>query len=162
MISLAISAMLLVAIGAAFSASAQAVQMNDDFFRATQAGRVTLNQMLTEIRRADSVAVPATHDTVKVIRPRESCVPNELYREFRYDAATQAITLQIFYKDNTASRAYVLANKVAAASFGPPDTVTGDNNASVVVRVPVTLAVRVGNTQVRLNGSSGPRREQDF
>src|SRR5205085_1130645 len=61
MISLTISAFLLVAVAAAYSASADAVEMNDKFFRATQAGRVTMNQVLTEIRRADAVQVFTDH-----------------------------------------------------------------------------------------------------
>src|SRR3954470_14247930 len=68
MISLTISAFLLVAVAAAYSASADAVEMNDKFFRATQAGRVTMNQLLTEIRRADSVDVIDSR-TINVIRP---------------------------------------------------------------------------------------------
>src|SRR4051812_31391096 len=67
MISLTISAFLLVAVAAAYNASADAVEMNDKFFRATQAGRVTMNQLLTEIRRADSVEVGTNY--INVIRP---------------------------------------------------------------------------------------------
>ena len=69
MISLTISAFLLVAVAAAYNASANAVEMNDRFFRATQAGRVTLNQLLTEIRRADSVFCAPTSDSIIVQRP---------------------------------------------------------------------------------------------
>jgi len=64
MISLTITSFLLVAVAAAYNASASAVEMNDRFFRATQAGRVTMNQLLTEIRRADFVACAPTSDSV--------------------------------------------------------------------------------------------------
>src|SRR5215218_4356873 len=67
MISLTICSFLLVAVAAAYNASASAVEMNDRFFRATQAGRVTMNQLLTEIRRADAVQVFTDH--IDVIRP---------------------------------------------------------------------------------------------
>ena len=59
-ISLAIAAMLLTAVAAAFTASAAAVEVNDDFFRATQAARVSMNQILTDLRRADGVEVPSS------------------------------------------------------------------------------------------------------
>jgi len=55
MISLAISSMLLTAIAAAFQSSSQVIQNNDQFFRATQSARVAINQILTEIRRCDSI-----------------------------------------------------------------------------------------------------------
>src|SRR5699024_1418792 len=55
LISLAITASLLTAIAAAFSSSASLIDNNDKFFRATQSGRVALHQILTEVRRCDSV-----------------------------------------------------------------------------------------------------------
>src|SRR4051812_8461702 len=54
MISLAISAMLLVAIGAAYQSSSKAVEINEDFFQASQAARVSLNQILSLARRAEA------------------------------------------------------------------------------------------------------------
>src|SRR5947209_11275949 len=54
-ISLSISTMLLVAVAAAFTSSASAIDMNDQFFRATQAGRVSLNQVLAAVRQADFI-----------------------------------------------------------------------------------------------------------
>jgi prepilin-type N-terminal cleavage/methylation domain-containing protein len=166
MISLTISAFLLVAVAAAYSASADAVEMNDRFFRATQAGRVTMNQLLTEIRRADSVEVFTT--SINVIRPAAGTVgssgtrqPKETYRTFAYDAAKKQVTLQIHY-DATApspvSPVYPLARNVEATVFGPAETQKDANNADVVVRVPVQLVVRIGSNEVRLSGSSGPRR----
>src|SRR5258708_40244166 len=70
MISLAITGILLVAVGVAYKASADAINLTDVFFRASQAGRITMNQILTEIRRADAVQVTAT--TVDIIRPAQN------------------------------------------------------------------------------------------
>src|SRR3954469_10482361 len=97
LISLAISTFLLVAVAAAYNASADAVEMNDKFFRATQAGRVTMNQLLTEIRRADFVACAPTSDSVIVTRPLVNRLPEEDSREYRYDAAAKKVSLQVFY-----------------------------------------------------------------
>ena len=71
MISVAISASLLLAVAAAFKASSDAINRNDEYFRCSQAGRIALNQMLTEIRRADAVQVTGT-TAVDVIRPSQS------------------------------------------------------------------------------------------
>jgi Tfp pilus assembly protein PilW len=162
MISLTISAFLLVAVAAAYNASANAVEMNDRFFRATQAGRVTLNQLLTEIRRADHVYCAPSYDSIIITRPAQSRLTDEDSREFKYDSVAKKITLQIFYK-NTAgttwtSPAYSLASNVETARFGPPDKMTDSTGVLVDVRVPVTVDVKIGNNSVRLSGSSGPRR----
>ena len=163
MISLTISTFLLVAVAAAYNASADAVEMNDKFFRATQAGRVTMNQMLTEIRRADSVSVTPAGDKVDVIRPQPSRLPNETYRSFWYDAANKQMKLQIHYAPPAPlapydSPWYSLARNVHVATFGPPETQLDANNTLAVTRVPVQLVVKIGNNEVRLSGSSGPRR----
>ena len=158
LISLTISAFLLVAVAAAYSASADAVEMNDRFFRATQAGRVTMNQLLTEIRRADAVDV-STANVIKIMRPAQNrSSPYELERWYAYDPANKQVTLQIRYTSASLippTPKYSLSRNVDQATFGPPeqDPVTG-----VVMRVPITLVVKIGNNEVRLSGSSGPRR----
>ena len=161
MISLTISAFLLVAVAAAYNASANAVEMNDRFFRATQAGRVTLNQLLTEIRRADYVWCAPTYDSIIIQRPKQNRLTDEDSREFRYDPISKKITLQIFYKNAAGttwtSPAYSLASNVELGKFGPPDKMT-DATGEHDVRVPVTVDVKIGNNSVRLSGSSGPRR----
>src|SRR5436190_19706856 len=59
LISLAICAALLTAVAAAFRASADAIDENDQFFRATQAARVACTRILTQVRRG----TPATDST---------------------------------------------------------------------------------------------------
>src|SRR3982750_1159937 len=51
MIALAITAALLTGVAMAFVASSAAVSNNDQFFRATQASRISLNRILTQVRR---------------------------------------------------------------------------------------------------------------
>jgi len=57
LISLAITASLLTAVAAAFHASTSAIEQNDQFYRASQAARVSLNQILTQVRRCQSGVV---------------------------------------------------------------------------------------------------------
>ena len=167
MISLTISTFLLVAVAAAYNASADAVEMNDKFFRATQAGRVTMNQLLTEIRRADSVNVqdpsPTLPNLVQVIRPEPSRLPYETYRTFWYDQQNKQVKLQIHYVPPLPqlpydSPWYTLSRNVDSALFGRAELQQDTNGTWVVTRVPVQLTVKIGNNQVRLSGSSGPRR----
>lgn len=162
MISLTITSFLLVAVATAYNASASAIEMNDRFFRATQAGRVTMNQLLTEIRRADWVGCAPTSDYVLITRPVASRMPEEDTREYRYTAATKKITLKIAFKraDGTVyySPEYSLASNVESATFGPPDQILDATSTLQDVRIPVNLNVKIGSNQVRLSGSSGPRR----
>src|SRR5262245_48147283 len=59
LISLAIAAMLLTAVAAAFRSAGDAIDNNDECSKATQAGRVAMARMLTQIRRG----TPATDST---------------------------------------------------------------------------------------------------
>lgn len=163
LISLAISGMLLAAVATAFTASSSAVEANDQFFRASQTARVTLNQMVTEIRRADALQFSGSSTTsFDVIRPSETLTANEIYRRYSYNASTKQISLQIFYTGGTAGPSYVLANNIESASFGPPEWGQDANNATVPQRVPVTMTVKVGKSWVTLNGSAGPRRAMKY
>lgn len=157
LVSLAITASLLVAVSAAFSASSAAVQQNDQFSRATQAARVTLGQVVGEIRRADSVLVTGT-TRVDVIRPAPSRSANEVSRTFRYDAAAKRVLLKVNYAGGLSSVEHPLADNVTAACFGPAETGTDSQGRAAVVRVPVTLTVTLGDNEVSLSGAASPRR----
>ncbi len=161
MIAMGISSMLLVAVSGAFSASAQAVETNDQFFRASQTARVVLHQMLGEIRRADLIRCdPAELDTsyFDVMRPVEDLTTNEVYRRYKYDSNTRRLTLTIYKASDVVSAHYVLANNVEAASFGPPQNGQNAAKVEVVQRLPVTVTVKVGSNYIALNGAAGPRR----
>lgn len=160
MVSLAITSMLLVGVAAAYTASAEAIDGNDRFFRATQAARVTMTQLLTEIRRADAVdtADLAPFDTLFITRDPDLRLPEEQFREFKYDAIGKQITLQITFKrvaDGTIYKSvvYTLCRNVDEASFGPATKV-----GTVEVRLPVTVVVKTNGHTVRLSDTSGPRR----
>ena len=170
MISLAITAMLLVAVATAFSSASQAIELNDTFFRCTQAARVTMDQLLGEIRNCDSLDM-GTANTIKIIRPAPGSGPysrqaTETERDFVYDSANKRITLQIFYSGGTSSPVYELASNVAACAFGPPDMGLDYNNATIPIHVPiaVTVTAGVGNTtsSIVLDGSAAPRRATKY
>ncbi|MDB5303073.1 MAG: hypothetical protein JWM97_622 [Phycisphaerales bacterium] len=162
MISVSICTALMVAVAAAFKVSANAIDMNDTFFRCSQGSRVTMNQILTEMRRADAVQVNTAAGTIQIIRPASALAPNEIYRQFAYDSTNKRVTLQIFYANNVVSPAYELANNVSAANFGPADMGTDYNLTLVAVRIPVTLTCSAGGNVVTLSGAAAPRRAQQF
>lgn len=150
MISLAISAMLLTAVAAAFTASSDAIEVNDEFFRASQAARVSLNQILSEIRRCSSVSVSANQ--IDMITSADD--------DRSYMCDTAAKTLKLRTNDITTDPDYTLCNAVTAHAF-TADTKTDEAGITHVVRVSVTLTIQVGKNSVRLTGSAAPRRAMD-
>ena len=172
LISLAITTMLLVAVATAFSGSSRAIQANDSFFRCSQAARVAMNQILTHVRNCDSLDM-STANTINIILPayvagsgqtlyRQVGPPAESSRAFVYDPTNQRITLQITYTDATTSPVYELASNVTACSFGPPDMGLDYNNATIPVRVPITITISTGGSTIVLNGAAAPRRAMKY
>jgi prepilin-type N-terminal cleavage/methylation domain-containing protein len=151
MISLAISAMLLTAVAAAFTASSDAIEINDEFFRASQAARVSMNQILTEIRRANAVQEPPNNKTLSMI------THDNRDRTYLYDSAARR--LKLITNDVITDPDYTLAANCSTATFDV-DTYTDSGGIKHVVRVSVTIAVQVGANQIRLTGSAAPRKEQ--
>jgi len=149
MISLAIAALLLTGVAAAYSASASAIDMNDRFFRASQAARVSMHQLLTEIRRCQAVQVSSATQ-VDVITATDQD------RSYRFDSTTGK--LKLITNESTTDPDYTLASNVTSATFvadSEPDPNTGINR---VVRVTITVTVKIGDNEVRLSGSAAPRR----
>lgn len=160
LISLAITASLLTAIAAAFSSSATVIDNNDKFFRATQSGRVALHQILTEVRRCDSVQVSANQ--IDVLQAHEVRAPNELMRSFRYDATKQRLVLFITYQNGTKSAEFPLAESVVSTAPFTYDMGKDANNTDCVSRVAVALDVKVGDNHVRVSGAAAPRRSLTY
>lgn len=158
LISLSISAMLLVAVAAAFSASSQVIQENDEFFRATQAARVSLNQMLTEIRRCSALTVDASGKRIDLI------TDDGEDRSYVYDDSAATVAgrrLLLVTNDITTDPDYTMAENVSMLTFSA-DTLTNDQGIQYVVRVTATIEVQVGNNSVRLAGSTAPRRVHTY
>ena len=172
MISLVITSLLLVAVATAFSSSCGAIEVNDNFFRCSQAARVTLGQILIEVRNCDSLDMSQAN-TINIIRPafvagsnqvlyRQVGPPAEVSRSFVYSPTNQNITLTITYSDGSTKGPYELAGHVTACAFGPPDMGLDYNNATIPVRVPITLTVATSSAQVVLNGAAAPRRAMKY
>jgi Tfp pilus assembly protein PilW len=160
MVSLTITSTLLVAAGAAFTASASLVDNNFKFYQAEQAARISVSQMVTEIRRAQQVLCASSSATYfDVYRTAANLTANEQYRRFAYNSTTSQLTLTIYYSNGTNSGAYVLANNVTAATFGPPVSGTNSQSTTAVQRLPVSITVSVSGNTVTLAGSAATRCE---
>lgn len=162
LISLAITSVLLTAIAAAFSSASQVIENNDKFFRATQSGRVALNQILTDTRRCDSIDDKRISATLlPILRPLESRPTNEAMRFYKYIPATKRLVLYFEFNDGTISPEYPLAEAVQSAPFSW-EMGEDSNHHAAVLRLSVSLDIRVGKNEVRLSGAAAPRRSMTY
>jgi type II secretory pathway pseudopilin PulG len=147
MISLAIAASLLTAVAMAFRASADAIEQNDEFFRATQAARVAMTRILTQVRRG-TPAYDSTSNNLRLL------TDNGLDVSYHYDSGTKQLSLVtstqtiLVHDASQCSFAYALGND--------PD------GRPCVAKATVTIAVQVGSNNILLTGSATPRRTLTF
>jgi type II secretory pathway pseudopilin PulG len=152
MISLAIASALLTAVGVAFSSSAQAVKINDEFFRATQASRVSLTRIMQQVRLG-SVDELSTITSLHLIT-NGAPIPRDV--TYTYDATSKELRM-ITNDDLTDAAYYVMARGVTQCKF-IVDLGKDYNNTDCVSRVTMNVAVKKGNNEIFLSGSGAPRR----
>lgn len=167
MIALAITAMLLTAVGAAFTSSAKAMEINDQFFRASQGARVAVNRIMTQARRGtvsekdayDQITNLTDNQTVTYIRLITPIDPADLTKvaEYIYKFDSTAKELQMYrVVNNVIGAKNVLAKDVIAGNF-----VIGigkdANNAKCVSRLAMSITIQEGNNIIRLSGNAVPR-----
>lgn len=148
LVALAITAMLLTAAAAAFCASSNAVKINDQFFRASQAARISINRMLTQCRKG-TVLTTSTSTNLNF--------NTDLMKDVSYVYDSTNHELLFVTNDITTDPDYPLAHNITACTF---QYVHGTNPASggdCIARVVVTLTVTVGNDSITLCGSAAPR-----
>lgn len=158
MISLGIAAMLLTASAAAFHASSAVVQNNDEFARASQAARISLHQILTQVRRG-SVQLASGSDWIRLTtapQPGETTGKDVTYQ---YVAMSQQLVLVT--NDDGTDPDYVLASNVANMQFHV-EPGTDYTNAPCVANVTVMIRVRAGDNDVLLSGAAAPRRNLQY
>ena len=140
-IALAITAMLLTGVAMAFHASTSAIEMNDQFYRASQAARVSMNLILDQVRKCQSGVV----DTSSLQLTTESGED----RTFALDGSDLKMTLTPPGADAPSS--HRLASNIQSITFA-----TDGKSISMVI------TVAVGSNQVTLCGSAFPRRLMEY
>lgn len=154
LISLAIAAMLLVAVGTAFTASAQAIEVNDQFFMATQSARLSLARVLTDARRG-TTQEDALTDRVRILTTPSDPTQPAHDRTYEYRPATKQLV--VVTNDDATDPDYILANNVSAVTF-TKEIGQDANNTNCVTRLAMTITITVGKNSVQLSGAAAPRR----
>ncbi|HYO10138.1 MAG TPA: hypothetical protein VER17_14305 [Tepidisphaeraceae bacterium] len=152
MVALAITVALLTAVAAAFTASADAISENDQFFTASQGGRVALSQILTHVRRG---TVKSTSTDIQLDLQTDKLTDVT----YKYDAAAGQITMT--KKFNIVPTTFVLARNVASCKF---DLEWGQryDGQPAITRVAVTMTVKVHNNSVLFSGTGASRSVMKF
>ena len=141
LVSLAIAASLLTAVAAAYAATTSAIQMNDEFFRACQSARVSINQIMSEVRKCQNGIVD--YESLEL-----STATGEK-RTYAFDSANNRITLS--FPEASVPATYTLVRNVDSVQF-----FTDGQTISM------TIAIEVGRNKVTLSGSAMPRRTMTF
>jgi type II secretory pathway pseudopilin PulG len=141
MISLIITALLLTSVAAAFHASTAAIQMNDEFYRAEQAARVSLNQIMDQVRQCQSGVV----DTNSLDLTTDSGADRT------YALSGTNLTLTTTLPGTLTPSTFKLANNVKTLTFG-----TDGKSISM------EITIAVGSNTVTLCGSAFPRRMMTY
>ena len=159
-ISLAIAAMLLTAAASAYSASGQAMEQNDQFFRAAQCGRTSMARILSQLRRGD-VDEASTANNLHLVTDNGQDVTYKLVPETNPATGPMRLVMVIDAGKPT-EKTHELARNVTTqvGTHTPFSVVLGKNNsgADCVARVSVTLSVKVGNNEILLSSAAAPRR----
>jgi type II secretory pathway pseudopilin PulG len=137
LIALSITAMLLTSVAAAFHASTAAIEMNDQFYRASQSARVSLNQILDGVRKCQSGVVDTSTLTLTT----------ELGQDRTYSLNGTNLMMTLTLPGDTTPSSFKLASNIKTLKFD-----TDGKSISMLV------TVAVGTNQVTLCGSGFPRR----
>jgi Tfp pilus assembly protein PilW len=139
MISLVITSTLMTAVGAAYTGSVRSVQINDQFFRASQTARVSLNQLLSELRQ--SMLAEVKDPTTLNVQTSTGKL-----KTYKYDATNKKLLLAVTDSAGTTTN-YTAGSNVSALSF------TGTDES-----ITISLTVTSGKNNITLGGSVVPRR----
>jgi hypothetical protein len=122
----------------AYSASADAIRINDEFFRASQAARISVNQVMAEVRKCQSGVVADTSLEITTSAGSK--------RTYFLDDGKLKVTI-----DGITPVTYKLASNVGSLHF--------DTDGSTIS---MTVTVQISDNKIILNGSAIPRRVVEY
>lgn len=156
LISIAISAMLLVAVAVAFNASATNYRENEEIFRTINTARQALTRMTSQLRTAgyEVEVSPGVYEFIAVdpLAPSNQCsfwtgTGENLTYEFR------SADSKLYLITNSDGQEYVLCENVTAMNFSKTPTDDGDCKS-----VQISITVASGDAQRTLSTAAVVRR----
>ncbi len=157
LLSIAITAMLLTALGAAVHTSVQGYTENEKISNMTQSGRTVLARIVRDIRTCDAVDA---NSTLITIIPADANGPQQVQYEYTggllyYRRTVNSVT--------TSSVLLGSGNNVSISSFTISRTTGADwKNLSCIKDISLKLVLNVGGQTMTVTASASPRRNQTF
>ena len=148
LLALSITALLMVAVGAAINASAINYQENKDIFTATNTARQVLTRITTQLRTAQSVSTTDPNNQCSFVTAGASDIT------YRFDSVNQ----ELYLDDNDANTSNLLCDNVTSMSF--LKTPTGDGMD--VKSMQISITVSAGDNQRTLSAAAAIRRNLDL
>ncbi len=148
LLALSITALLMVAVGAAINASAINYQENKDIFTATNTARQVLTRITTQLRTGNMIEPNEPNDKCTFVTSGGSDIT------YRFDSVNQ----ELYLDDNDANTSNLLCDNVTSMSF--IKTPTGDGMD--VKSVQISITVSGGNNQRTLSAAAAIRRNLDL
>lgn len=158
LIALAITAMLLSSVAVAFHVSLNTIDENQKVASATQNGRVVLNRMLTEARRADDVSI--TTGKVSILPPLDASGIILTVYELKNGTLWYRQT-----KAGVQSSYAVLApsDGVQINSFSANCVMGKDSDGNTcATSITARLDLQIGNNRFAVTASTNPRRNMTW
>jgi len=157
LISMSITALLLVAMGGAFTAAASSVETNDQFFRSMQQARSAQDMIMTLIRRCQGVtAANSSGITFNAANASGNADFNGDSLTIAYNAAGPYAG-DITLTDNTANTTTVMAANVSTATFTSTNGTDMNSNPVSFAVIGLSMTIRIDNNQVTMSNSAAPR-----
>jgi len=144
LIALAVTAMLLVAVAAAFNASAINYRENNDIFNAVNSARQALTRITTQLRTANAVNPNSPNNECALITASREDIT------YRYNSGDKTLYLE------TNGNSYVLCKNVADMTFTKDKVVEGSETKVKGVQISITVAA--GDIQRTLSAAAVIRR----
>jgi len=149
LIALAITAVLLVAMAAAFQASVVNFRQNEEIYRTVNTARAAVVRITRDIRTAAAVSVSEPNEQCSMITQEGADIT------YRYNSSDNK--LYLVTNDNLGDDDYVLCDSVTAMSFGK-DTATDDEGAEFVRNVQISITVANGGNSRTVSAAAAVRR----
>jgi len=148
LVALAITSMLMVAVGFAFKAASMNYRVNEDIFKATNSARQALIRITTQIRTAEAADPDSPNNECTLITAEREDIT------YRYDNEDKK--LYLITNDDLTDPDYVLCDNVTAMTF---EKVTLLEDSPVKVRsFNVSMTVKRGGAKKTFSAAAVIRR----
>ena len=164
LIATSITASILLSVAMAYSASAQAIKVNDDFVRASQTARIGVRNIVEAVRTSEACRVgPQSAQSSGLIENADTLsiiLADGTVVSYVFDEANRQLLYRI--EDEANPVQVVLARNVDFARFTGEVEPHPHTGLRRTIRVLVEIQVGVGGQTLYLCGSSVPRREMIY